>query len=111
MGPAIPIRDPCRSIIAHHTSAAGVPVVKFDIPRKKNHPASLELLFQKLSEVSNAMSQLIFDCIFQADAVGFVVVEYNPVLGIGHVLNEACENSSTAEVIDGCKGWHALQRF
>ena len=97
MRPAIWIDYACGRVIAHDTSAARMPIVELDILRKKDHPATLESLCQELSKVSDAIPQFILDRVFHAHAVGFVVVEYNPVLRVRHILNKAYENSSTAK--------------
>ena len=96
-------------VIAHNTSAAGMAEIKLNIVRKKNHAAVFKALCQQLSEVSDPITQLIFDRIFDANAIGFVGVDDNPILGIWQVLNDAYEDCSRAEHLDGRCSWDPQQ--
>ena len=70
-------------------------IIKFDIVRKKNHAPILEALRQEFPKMSSAFTQLGFNRILNAYAIGFVVVKHDTIFPIGEVLNEAHEDRST----------------
>ena len=89
-----------RGVIAHHASAARMAVVELDVLGEECHSAAVEPLFEELSKMSHAVSELILDRVLNPDAVDLVVVKNDPVFRVRHILNEAYKYGSTTALLD-----------
>ena len=100
MCPAIPVDYPDGGVVAHHAGAARMAKVEFDIVRKEREPPLLEPLRQELADAGSPVSQFLLDRVLDEDAVGFAIVDYDSILAVRHVLNDAHEDRSRSRLPD-----------
>ena len=82
----------------------GCPKLSSTSRERKTSRRSLSRSVKSWRKRADAISQFLLDRVFDADAVGFVVVDHNPILRVGHVLNDAHEDSSGAGNLGGDSG-------
>ena len=77
--------------------------VELNILREKNQTPFLQAIGQELPNASGAVTQLSLDGVFDAHAIGLVIIDQDAILRVWEVLNEVYKDSATTESLD-CHG-------
>ena len=73
-----------------------MPIIELNVVREKSHMPTLEVISQQFPKMGSAFAQFSLDRVLDSHTIVFAFVQYDSIITVREVLNEAHKDGSTA---------------